>query len=93
MASAPGVPFRVGLLTPQLAAHWVSGLPTKEYLMSLPPMVAWSCQPQYWVQKPEVAVTVLSVRTKYTALASDGSAPEVIALETIDWILKSTDRF
>ena len=41
-----------------------SGLPTNEYLMSLPPIVPCVCQPQYCVQKPDDAVTSDDVSTK-----------------------------
>ena len=41
-----------------------AGFPMKAYLMSRPLMVAWVCQPQYWVQKPEVSYTSAEVRTK-----------------------------
>ena len=62
--SAPGVPFGLGLVAPHADAHWVSASPMKAYLISLPLMVALVCQPQYCVQKPEVSVVVLSVKTK-----------------------------
>src|SRR5215467_14009537 len=41
-----------------------AGLPTKAYLMSLPKIVPWVCQPQYCVQKPELSLTSAEVRTK-----------------------------
>src|SRR5437763_7274193 len=33
------------------------GLPTNAYLISDPASVVRLCQPQYWVQKPEVSLT------------------------------------
>src|SRR5689334_7552616 len=39
--SAPGRLFGDGAVAPQADAHWVSALPTKAYLMSEPPMLAW----------------------------------------------------
>src|SRR6185369_2782664 len=59
-----------------------SGLPMKAYLMSLPLMVPWVCHPQYWVQKPDDAVTSAEVRTKYTPFVSLGSPLLEIALDT-----------
>src|SRR5258707_4552161 len=71
MPSAPALPL--GLVV--CASHALgqrSGLPTKEYLMSKPPIVPRVCHPQYWVQKPDVAVTSDDVSTKYTAFVSVG---------------------
>jgi len=67
MPSAPPTPV-AGLFGPVV---WISqplgqrsGLPTNEYLISTPPSVAWVCQPQYCVQKPEVSLTPDDVKTK-----------------------------
>ena len=63
MASAPVVP-----LGPVVCAAHEEGqrsaFPMNEYLMDVPAMVCTSCQPQYTVQKPEVAVTSAEVSTK-----------------------------
>src|SRR4029077_17728779 len=67
MPSAPALPL--GLIV--CAAHddgQRSGLPTNEYLMWVPEIVPCVCQPQYCVQKPDVALTSFEVSTKYTAL-------------------------
>ena len=55
-------------------------------------IVAYVCQPQYWVQNPDDAVTFDEVNTKYTPLVSFGNRPEVIALETIVLMLLSDKR-
>src|SRR5690349_25180144 len=59
MPSAPPTPL-AGLLGPvRWASHPLgqrSGLPTNAYLISTPPKVACVCQPQYWVQKPDVSL-------------------------------------
>src|ERR1700693_965490 len=63
MPSAPAFPL--GLVA--CAAHALgqrSGLPTNEYLMSEPAIVPWVCQPQYWVQNPDVSLTSADVSTK-----------------------------
>src|SRR5205085_5841485 len=62
--SAPALPF--GLVV--CAAHALgqrSGLPTKEYLISAPAIVACVCQPQDCVQKPDVSFTSAEVTTNY----------------------------
>ena len=48
--------------------------------MSRAAMVAWVCQPQYWVQKPEVSLTSGEVSTKYTPFLSFGSVPLAMAV-------------
>src|SRR4051794_25489991 len=63
MPSAPALPLGPVVCSAQ-ALGQRSGLPTNAYLMSLPPIVAWSCQPQYCVQKPDDAVTSADVSTK-----------------------------
>src|SRR6266478_4680983 len=63
MPSAPGLPFGLDADCCSHADGQRSGLPTNEYLMSRPLIVAAVCQPQYWVQKPEVAVTSADVST------------------------------
>src|SRR5437762_12552703 len=63
MPSAPALPLGDEVC----ASHALgqrSGLPTKEYLMSDPRIEPWVCQPQYWVQNPELAVTSAEVSTK-----------------------------
>src|SRR5258706_8149173 len=71
MPSAPTLPFGDGVPLVQ-ALGQRAGLPMKAYLMSRPPMVACVCQPQYWVQKPEVSLTSCEVSTMYTVLVSVG---------------------
>src|SRR5437867_8803962 len=71
MPSAPPLPFGPVVWSAQ-ALGQRSGLPTNEYLMSTPLIVPCVCQPQYWVQKPDDAVTSAEVRTKYTAFVSCG---------------------
>src|SRR5262245_14737790 len=61
--SAPTSPLGAGLPVVQEFGQRAA-LPTNAYLMSRPPIVAWSCQPQYWVQKPEVSLTSDAVITK-----------------------------
>src|SRR5437016_12631319 len=85
MPSAPPT-LVAGLLGP---VRWISQpegqrstLPTNAYLMSTPPRVACVCQPQYWVQNPEVSLMPEEVSTKYTPLASRGRAPLLMALLT-----------
>src|SRR3954462_6350896 len=53
MPSAPALPLGLVVCSSHDEGQR-SGLPTKEYLMSEPLMVPWVCQPQYWVQKPEL---------------------------------------
>src|SRR5689334_15431687 len=63
MPSEPALPFGPVVC----AAHALgqrSGLPTNEYLMSVPPMDPCVCHPQYCVQKPEVSLTSEEVSTK-----------------------------
>src|SRR3954468_24142919 len=71
MPSAPALPFGEGVPFSQ-AEGQRSGFRTKAYLMSRQWMVACRCQPQYCVQKPEVALTSCEVSTKYTPLLSVG---------------------
>src|SRR5437762_13120447 len=80
--SAPAFPFGPVVCAAQ-ADGQRSGFPTKEYLMSTPPIVPCVCHPQYCVQKPEEAVTSAEVSTKYTPKVSLGSRPLAIASETI----------
>src|SRR5206468_13009506 len=63
MPSAPALPFGP-VVCASHALGQRSGLPTNEYLMSEPEIVPCVCQPQYWVQKPDVAVTSADVNTK-----------------------------
>src|SRR4051812_46856321 len=90
--SAPALPFGPVVCAAQELGH-LSGLPTKEYLTSRPLIFPLVCQPQYWVQNPDEAVTSADVRTKYTALGSNGSLPEVIAELTTVWIWASLSDF
>src|SRR5438128_8332943 len=63
MPSAPALPLGpVACASHALGQR--SGLPMNEYLMSAPEIVPCVCQPQYWVQKPDVAVTSADVSTK-----------------------------
>src|SRR3954469_10373644 len=62
MPSAPALPFGEVVCSSHDDGHR-SGLPTNAYLMSRPAIVAWVCQPQYWVQNPDDAVTSADVRT------------------------------
>src|SRR5690349_13409076 len=61
--SAPTLPLGAFVPFVQADGHR-AGFPMKAYLMSRPLMVPWVCQPQYWVQKPEVSFTSDDVRTK-----------------------------
>src|SRR5439155_14073454 len=81
MPSAPALPFGLVVCAAQELGQR-SGLPTNEYLMSLPAIVPCVCQPQYCVQKPDEAVTSAEVSTKYTPLVSVVSAPPMMALDT-----------
>src|SRR5262245_63058089 len=63
MPSAPALPFGPVVCAAQAFGHR-SGLPTNEYLMSAPWIVPCVCQPQYCVQKPDVALTSADVSTK-----------------------------
>src|SRR4249919_2460609 len=56
MPSAPALPFGPVVWSSHEDGQR-SGLPTKAYLMSEPEIVPWVCQPQYWLQKPDDAVT------------------------------------
>src|SRR4051794_22081957 len=56
MPSAPALPFGEEVCSSH-ALGQRSGLPTNAYLMSRPLIVPLLCQPQYCVQKPELAVT------------------------------------
>src|SRR5437660_478506 len=88
MPSVPALPFGPVVC----AAHedgQRSGLPMNAYLISLPLIVPCVCQPQYWVQKPDVALTSADVSTKYKAFVSFGTRPPVIASETTCWICAS----
>src|SRR5579862_4109022 len=71
MPSAPAFPLGEVVCSSQADGHR-SGLPTKAYLISLPPMLACVCQPQYCVQKPLVSFTSADVSTKYTPFVSVG---------------------
>src|ERR1700730_13554986 len=71
MPSAPAFPLG-DVVCASHAAGQRSGLPTKEYLISRPPILACVCQPQYCVQKPLVSFTSADVSTKYTTLMSVG---------------------
>src|SRR5258706_4330222 len=62
MPSAPALPFGP-VVCASHADGQRSGLPTNEYLMSRPPIVPCVCQPQYWVQNPDDAVTSAEVST------------------------------
>src|SRR5580765_4230848 len=92
MPSIPPWPV-TGLLGPVV---WISQpegqrstLPTKAYLMSVPPRVARVWKPQYCVQKPEVSLMLEELITKYTPLASVGSAPLLSAFLTVVCRLRS----
>src|SRR5689334_17305318 len=62
--SAPALPLGPVVCAAQ-ALGQRSGSPTNEYLMSPSPVIfACVCQPQYCVQKPDVAFTSAEVRTK-----------------------------
>src|SRR5881392_503158 len=63
MPSAPALPFGPVVCASQ-ALGQRSGLPMNAYLMSEPAMVPWVCQPQYWVQNPQEAVSSADVSTK-----------------------------
>src|SRR6185369_8716097 len=56
MPSTPGLLFGLVLCAAQEVMQRAA-LPTKEYLMSFEKSVVCVCQPQYWVQKPEVSLT------------------------------------
>src|SRR5512146_677098 len=86
--SAPALPFGLVVCSSH-ADGQRSGLPTNEYLMSVPPIVACVCHPQYCVQNPELSLTSALVSTKYTPFASFGSFPLVMALETTAWTAES----
>src|SRR3954469_13610238 len=88
MPSAPALPLGLTVCSAHDERHRL-GLPMKAYLMSLPAMVPSVCQPQYWLENPELAVTSALVSTKYTAFVFFGSRPELIAFATIDWMLAS----
>src|SRR5215475_11988816 len=70
-----------------------SVLPTNAYLMSLPPIIAWLCQPQYTLQKPEVSLTSEVVNTKYTPFTSFGNILVLTTLVTICRIVLSLRFF
>src|SRR5258706_7214817 len=61
--SAPVLPLGPVVCISQEDGHR-AGSPMNAYLMSLPPIVPWVCQPQYCVQKPEVSFTSAEVTTK-----------------------------
>jgi len=56
MPSTPGLPLGLMACAAQLFRQRLA-LPTKEYLMSVPPTVIWLCHPQYCVQKPVLAMS------------------------------------
>src|SRR5438270_6508146 len=61
--SAPLSPLGLTVSISQAEGH-LSGLPTKEYLISAPLIDPFVCHPQYWLQKPELSRTSDDVRTK-----------------------------
>src|SRR5579859_1582850 len=90
--SAPPTPAD-GLLGP---VDWISqplgqrsGLPTKAYLISTPPSVAWVWKPQYCVQNPEVSLMFEEVSTIYMPLALRGRAPLLRTFATVVCRLES----
>src|SRR2546426_8713005 len=90
--SAPLSPLGLTVCISQADGHR-SGFPTKAYLMSELKIVACVCQPQYWLQKPEVSRTSEDVSTKYTPLVLLGSLPLLMALETTAFTPESRNRF
>ena len=64
IASAPTLPLGEADVCAAQPA-FAPGSPTNAYLMSVPPIVPWVCQPQYDVRNP-LLVTSTDVSTKYT---------------------------
>src|ERR1035437_5737449 len=91
MPSPPASPLGLVVCADQ-AERQRAGLPMNAYLMSLPLIVPCVCQPQYWVQKPEVSFTSAEVNTMYTADVLLGTLPELIALATMVWIEASLNE-